>query len=148
MKKTLITLVLLTPLVLSACTNFEAEWDRRLLTKPLDGFDGCWKGQWRSDVNGHDGDLRAIVTRSGDSDYSIRYHALYGPKALPIPFHHALDSVKVEREGEVFNVTGTADLGLFGNYSYDGQCSADIYKSSYISEYDRGIFDLERTGVD
>jgi|TARA_B100000678_G_C18132593_1_gene471343 hypothetical protein len=148
MNRLLVTLGLLAPLALSACSNFAAEWDRRLHTRALDGFDGCWKGQWRSETSGHDGHLRAIVTRSGDSDYSIRYYALYGPKALPIPFEYTLDSVKVEREGDVFKVVGTIDMGLFGKYSYDGKCSGESYKSSYISEYDRGIFDLERTAAD
>ena len=40
MNKLVLTLGLLLPLVLSACSNFEAEWDRRLHTKALDGFDG------------------------------------------------------------------------------------------------------------
>lgn len=147
MKRTLFVFGLLSCLGLSACSNFEAEWDRRLHTMPLDGFDGCWSGEWRSDVNGHNGDLRAIVTRSGDSQYSIRYHALYGPKAFPIPFQYTLDEVKVTVAGETLKVDGSIDLGLFGKYSYAGECVGDIYKSTYISEYDRGIFDLKRTAA-
>ncbi len=148
MNRLLVTLGLLAPRALSACSNFAAEWDRRLHTRALDGFDGCWKGQWRSETSGHDGHLRAIVTRSGDSDYSIRYYALYGSKALPIPFEYTLDSVKVEREGDVFNVVWTIDMGLYRKYSYDGKSTGESYKSSNISEYDRGIFDLERTAAD
>ena len=114
---------------------------------PLDEFDGCWSGEWRSDVNGHNGDLRAIVTRSGDSQYSIRYHALYGPNALPFPYQYTLDEVKVQRKGETIQVDGSADLGLFCKYSFEGKCVGDDYKSTYISEYDRGIFDLKRTAA-
>ncbi len=146
MKRAFPVFALLASLVLGGCSNFDAEWDRRLHTPPLDLFDGCWKGEWRSAVNGHNGDLRAIVTLTGDSNYSIRYHALYGPKALPIPFQYTLDSVEVGREGEVLKIEGAIDMGLFGKYSYDGQCVGDSYKSTYISEYDRGVFDLKRAG--
>mgnify|MGYP006192863441 CR=1 FL=1 len=58
-----------------------------------------------------------------------------------------LDEVKVQRKGETLQVDGSADLGLFGKYSFEGKCVGDDYKSTYISEYDRGIFDLKRTAA-
>ena len=53
----------------------------------------------------------------------------------------------MQRKGETLQVDGSADLGLFGKYSFEGKCVGDDYKSTYISEYDRGIFDLKRTAA-
>ena len=51
-------------LVVTGCSTFPYEW-RQASKKPQPTNDitGRWEGRWLSDVNGHNGRLRCLLTR-------------------------------------------------------------------------------------
>ena len=130
---------------LSNCSiGFHQQWHEAaaLSPKPKDAR-GAWVGTWRSEVSGHHGDLKAVVTaapsESPPHDFNFRYHATYA-KILSGSFtttHHVDDSGKL---------TGSEDLGSFagGVYRYEGMVTPTEFRATYTSAKDHGVFEMKR----
>jgi hypothetical protein len=130
---------------LSSCSiGFNKQWHEAasLLPKPKDAS-GAWVGTWRSEVSGHHGELKAVVTatpsKSAPHDLTFRYRATYA-KILSGSFttiHH------VDGPGKL---TGSEDLGSFagGVYRYEGKVTPTEFKATYTSAKDHGVFEMKR----
>jgi hypothetical protein len=130
--------------LLAGCSSFERDWRAAAaLPAAADPLLGRWEGTWRSEVNGHHGGLRAIITRDAAGVYQARYRATY---ASLFSFEHSLP-MKVEREGGGARFEGSADLGWLagGVYTYAGQAGEGRYTSTYRSKHDHGLFELQRS---
>ena len=135
-------------LVLAGCSSFDRDWEawrgERSASTAAD-WSGCWEGIWHSDVNGHQGSLRCIIT-SGNSGSEARYYATYTWWLFPLTFEYTVP-LEVVREGEAWKSRGSAELGCWvagGLYEYEGRAAGDDYVATYRSDFDRGVFRLKR----
>lgn len=134
---------LLSLLLLCGCSSFNRDWRKAANhSVPPDSIEGRWEGSWISDVNGHNGKLRCLLTHEEDSRYRARFRATYWKVlrfsyAVPLEFHQ-------QDTGWEFN--GEADLGKLagGVYHYEGRASVTNLHSTYRSKYDHGRFELRR----
>ncbi len=131
---------------LGGCSDFDKAWDQAAaLSNPVGDFQGRWEGTWRSEVNGHNGPLRAIVTKKDNGGYQARFHAGYGGF---LTFEHQI-TLDARLEGNFHAFQGSADLGWLagGVFHHTGKANDKLYFSNYKSEEDQGIFELWRPGL-
>jgi len=139
---------------LASCSiGYNRDWkaaaatDATLLPKDLEG---AWTGTWKSNHDGHKGNLRAIVTKlptaAGQPDkYNFRYHATWANILSGIinAEHEAIPAGK-KRDGLV-NLSGEKDLGRLGGvYSFIGTASPTEFKADYKGKLDKGVFEMKR----
>ncbi|MEW6158182.1 MAG: hypothetical protein AB1813_12160 [Verrucomicrobiota bacterium] len=125
------------------CSTFHRDWREAAKTPPPpNDITGRWDGRWISQVNGHNGRLRCLISKTGDGSYSARFHAKY-KKILSFGYTVPL-TAKTESGKWVFE--GQADLGKLagGLYTYKGNASPTEFFSIYDSKYDRGTFEMTR----
>lgn len=129
--------------VVPGCSSFEREWEEAGNSLGIeDALQGRWQGTWKSDVNGHSGSLRCIITKEADGHYKASYHATYG---WNLSFRYAV-SMSMEMEGSGSKFQGSANLGWFagGEYHYEGTSTSDQFTSTYQSKSDHGKFEMVR----
>jgi hypothetical protein len=129
-------------LTLCGCSSFNREWRRTSLPPLPNSVEGRWEGRWLSEVNGHNGTLRCIMTRVNDSEYRARFRATY---ARAFKFSYTVNlEMQPHFDGWEFN--GEANLGKLagGVYYYEGRVSPTNFFSTYRSKYDHGTFELRR----
>lgn len=133
--------VLLSLLLVCGCSSFNHDWRKATPVAP-DSIEGRWEGSWISDVNGHHGKLRCLLTREEDSRYRARFRATYWKVfrfsyAVPLEFHP---------HDTGWELNGEANLGKLagGVYYYEGRASLTNLYSTYRSKYDHGRFELRR----
>jgi len=138
------TALLLMAACLSGCSTFERDW-KRAASAPTGGIAGRWIGRWQSDVNGHNDQLRCLVTPSTNGTYSARYHARYTKWFLRFTFGYTVPLSVATHDGR-FEFTGESNLGWYagGVYRYNGSATATNFTSRYDSKYDRGTFEMKR----
>lgn len=140
---------LLVPLLAAAwitgCSTFEADWEAgaAIPASPPGELIGRWQGTWRSDLNGHHGSLRCILTAQEDGTFKARYHATYGA-ALSFEYEVPMTA---QRQAETWKFQGNADLGWLagGVYHYLGEVCGDHFRSTYTAKRDRGTFEMVRS---
>ena len=136
-------LTILLCVVASGCSTFNRDWNTAAKQPtPLNDIQGRWEGKWLSEVNGHTGKLRCLLTRLDDAQYKARYRATYS-KILRFSYD---TYVTAERTNESFRFHGDTDLGSLagGVYHYDGVVSPTNFFSTYKSKYDHGTFQMTR----
>lgn len=127
----------------SGCCTFERDWKAtQMYAYPSDDISGCWEGTWESHTNGHNGRLRAIITKQGENVYYARFKATYAgvlPFEFEVPMH-------VTEDGGLHSFQGQADLGWLagGIYTYSGQASPGDFSANYCAEKDQGVFVMSR----
>jgi hypothetical protein len=124
------------------CSSFNREWKKSARNSAAtEGLGGRWEGHWMSEVNGHHGKLRCIVTKQPDV-YQARFRAKY-QKILSFGYTVPL---KAERVDDGYKFRGEANLGALagGVYHYDGHADATNFFSTYSSQYDHGNFQMHR----
>lgn len=128
---------------LSGCSSFGREW-RAAARQPAPATDlgGRWEGTWISEVTGHRGRLRAILTPEAPHVWRARFHARY---AGLLSFGYTVSLHTIAANGEV-QFEGKADLGKLagGVYTYAGRANATNFFSTYRSRDDHGRFELCR----
>src|SRR5689334_10561360 len=104
--------------IVPGCTSFNTEWKKAAALPATDGMTGRWEGRWLSDVNGHNGRLRCVVTKQEDGTYQARFHAKY---QSVLSFGYTVP-LKAERTNDTYTFNGEADLGWLagGIYHYAG----------------------------
>ena len=105
-------------------------------------MEGPWEGRWSSEVTHHQGTLRCIIARQTNSLYEARFRATYGHM-----FHFSYRvPLEVQPHFAGWEFNGEADLGKFagGVYYYEGRATPTNLLSTYRSQSDHGIFDLQR----
>ncbi len=134
---------LILTMLATGCSSFNCEWKAATVHAPLDEITGRWEGSWHSDVNGHHGRMRCVVSQSVDNEYRAQYRATYW-KCLRFSY---VAVMRIEmRSGEVREFEGEADLGWWGGgvFRYRGQVTPTNFDSTYDSKYDHGKFQLRR----
>jgi hypothetical protein len=125
---------------LTGCSSFEREW-KQAASAGQSGLAGRWQGTWASDVNGHHGKLRCVVSQIEGPEYRARFRATY---QTVLHFSYNVN-LHVERQGNEFKFQGEADLGLAGGvYHYVGQAEGSNFLSTYSCASDHGTFQMTR----
>ena len=130
-------------LALTGCSTFNKEWKAALATPPpANSIEGPWAGEWRSDRNGHHGDLQCVVSKTSETTYRAYYRAKYW-KILRFSYVATLHGA--ETNGLV-KLKGDADLGKLagGVYRYEATVTPTDFRSTYSSKYDHGKFTMSR----
>ena len=137
------------------CCSFESRWKAAAraeapFTSPSTlpasaGIDGRWEGTWRSEVVGHTGRLRCILTRSGPESWCADFHATFW-KIFSFGYRVTLRGQETPQGG--IALQGDSDLGWLagGNYHYEGTATPDGFACTYTSKYDHGRFDMKPVG--
>lgn len=133
-------------IVASGCSSFNRGWKKAASAPtPTDSIAGRWEGTWRSDVNGHNGGLRCLMTPSTNGLFSARFHATYKLWFLPVSGSYTVP-LSARANGGQWEFVGDADLGWYagGHYRYRGNASDTNFFSTYDSKHDRGVFEMRR----
>ena len=138
--RTLLTLVAL--LGLASCNGaFRKHWKAAVNQPNQPGsITGAWKGTWRSEFNGHTGQLRCVIPEGSLSQRKFHYHATWAKvfsgsmKAV----HH----LRPAPEGTGFSVRH--NLGTFGDFFAEGTITDQKFSARYQAAGDRGVFELKR----
>ena len=124
-----------------ATPAFNREWNSLTSqSSPTNAITGRWEGYWTSPVNMHRGDLRCIVSQLSETEYRFFYRANFW---IFFQGSYSLNQT-VRREGEVFKLSGQADLGLFGTFVTEGEATPNAISSTYRSGSEHGVFKLVR----
>src|SRR5262245_51375048 len=95
-------------LLAGGCSTFDREWSEASKSpQSVTELSGRWQGVWTSDVNGHNGALRCIISPGTNGIYRARFHAKYR-KVLSFGYTVGL---KAERTDTGFIFDGEANLG-------------------------------------
>ena len=104
-------------------------------------LDGCWSGCWRSECNGHDGDLRARICKVDDTHYCAHFSGNFWEI---FPFRYSV-TLTVTHEGDTLKLEGSKNLGpLVGTFCFEGTVTGDEFKATYTARRDRGEFNMTR----
>lgn len=138
---------LLIVLTLTGCSSFNSRWHQvhsQQTPAPPTDLTGAWDGHWRSDVNGHNGRLRAIFTPGEAGTVNARFHAVYWG-VLRFTSIVQLTVTGTGPDG-VQQLEGSADLAGWagGRYEYKGTSTPTTFKCAYRSKYDHGVFEMTR----
>ena len=146
-KSALVVVAIFSAAMLSSCTNFRKVWADEM-AKPAQkrgDLTGPWEGTWRSDVNGHNGKLRCIITKQADGAHEFHYWAQW-QKVLSGSFRQNYEVTENKGKRGTFHFEGERDLGkLGGTFTHKGTATAKTLKATYASEMgDHGVFELSR----
>ena len=125
------------------CSTFNRAWhEAGCQPASTNSIEGRWEGRWISEVNGHNGKLRCLLSRYPNGDYAARFRATY-LKVLRFSYTVTL---KVDQRDDGWNFHGEENLGKLagGIYRYSGQATQTNFHSTYDSKYDRGTFEMHR----
>lgn len=130
-------------LVLGAgCSTFDRDFEVALLHGPYTDFTGPWEGRWKSDVSGHDGKLRCLLSETGVNAYHARFRANWGGIFV---FNQDLP-LKASLEAGGASFTGSVHLPFHGAYDWTGRIVGDTFTAEYRTDKDKGTFSLSRPG--
>lgn len=161
MRSPLLFAAIVVALGLSSCSiGYNREWTKakqEAAAHPPKDMSGPWVGTWRSDKNGHHGDLRCIVSVVGKDGYGegndphrfhigqtnrFHYHATF------MKFLSATYDVthQIFRSHDQFTFSG--DQALYGKgsglYHYEGKATPQTFHATFRSESDHGVFEMKR----
>ena len=131
----------------TGCSSFERDW-RAAGQIPFGtngSITGRWEGTWHSEANGHNDQLRGLMTPLTNGLHSARFHARYKKGIFRFSFSYSVP-LQVRRANDTFQFNGEADLGWLagGTYRYEGSATATNFFSTYRSKYDQGTFQMTR----
>lgn len=136
---------LLALVFLSSCSaGFRREWRSALAAGPQPGVTGAWEGTWKSEVNGHHGRLRAVVSapKNAEGDHEFHYHATWA-KILSGAYR-AKHRVSPIRGGSSLQGSHQMPEWAGGRYTYQGTIQGDSFQARYDCSKDKGIFEMQR----
>jgi hypothetical protein len=137
--------LLLPALLAGGCSTFNRDW-RAAAQQPAPSaaITGRWEGRWRSEVNGHSGKLRCLVSQQDDTHYRADFRATY---QHVLHFSYSVP-LAVEPGPWDYRFSGQENLGKLagGIYRYEGRAAPTNFFSTYRSQYDHGTFELHRPG--
>ncbi len=103
---------------------------------------GNWSGCWRSHCTGHNGRLRAHITRCDACHYECRFTGTFF-KVFPFCYKVTL-TVTGQQDGVVY-FSASKPIPLFGgNFTCCGHATCCEFKATYRSKKDQGVFTMTR----
>jgi hypothetical protein len=143
----LICLSLVWLLPAAGCSGFNREW-RAATARPLPApaIAGPWTGDWRSSVNGHRGQLRALLTPVDEETFQARFRARFWGI---MSYSYSLELTAEPVSPGHWRLKGESDLGWLagGIFQCRGMASADFLQATFDSKRDRGTFILSRPTI-
>jgi hypothetical protein len=130
-------------ILLTGCSTFHRDWEQATHgTANTDSINGAWTGNWHSDVNGHHGSLRCVVTQISPTTFRAHYRAHF----LKVFRYTYLATLNGHETNGTYVLEGTANLGKLagGVYTYKGAATQTNFTSTYASKYDHGSYELKR----
>lgn len=132
--------VLVLLIFVTGCSSFNNEWKQAASTE-ASVLTGRWQGTWVSEVNGHHGKLRCVVSQTTTSEYQANFRATY---QSVFHFSYTVILHAEQKDGEC-NFQGDADLGWAGGiYHYAGRADGSNFVSTYSCASDHGTFQMMR----
>lgn len=94
-------------------------------------------------MNGHEGNLRCLITLKTNATCQARFRATYGKLlrftyTVPLNLHPHFDGWEFDGEENLGRLAG-------GVYFYEGRANATNFFSTYRSKYDHGVFEMRRS---
>ena len=124
--------------------RFHRAWTGYEPSTERDGMVGRWRGEWRSESNGHAGGLRCVMTRCDERHYHAWFYSTYGPFFF---FQHEVRLHAVREADGSLRFSGAQDLGaaIGGVYRYAGTAGPDSFRATFSAENDdHGVFEMTR----
>lgn len=135
-------------LCLANCSAaFNREWKSELASSPkhsASDINGAWTGMWRSDKNGHHGDLRCIVSTSDVKTGASRFHYHATFMKFLSATYDVTHIVKRTKDGYVFSGDQAISGKGSGVYHYEGRVSGGEFHATFRSGSDHGVFEMKR----
>jgi hypothetical protein len=115
----------------------------------VESLSGRWEGRWVSQANGHNDELRALITIADTNHYDVKFHAAY-KQWITIHFGYTVRKETKPGTGGDVLFQGSEDLGRLagGVYTYEGHADRTNFFSTYKSKYDHGTFEMKRPVVE
>ncbi|HEY9170998.1 MAG TPA: hypothetical protein VI136_01805 [Verrucomicrobiae bacterium] len=127
------------------CSTFNRAW-REAEHQPAGAHSlaGRWEGRWLSEVNGHRGKLRCVISHRADGECAAWFRASY---LTVLRFGYTV-KLRVEHRDGAWHFVGEEDLGKLagGVYRYAGWATHTEFHATYDSASDRGTFEMRRPG--
>ncbi len=106
-------------------------------------IEGQWVGTWTTERFGGDrGPLRCTIALQPDGSYLARFRATY--KGF-LPFVYTVTMTGSSQNSHV-SISGSVKLAEWagGQYTFSGSIRGDTFVCEYISDKDKGVFELRR----
>ena len=105
---------------------------------------GSWQGRWYSEGTGHEGPLRATISKIDDEHYQVNFRGRFFKL---VPFRYSV-VLTAKDEGGVVTLSGQSQLGRLvgGTYHYTGTVTDSEFKLGYTSCKHYGTFEMTRCG--
>jgi len=139
--------ICLAAILASCASDYERDFRREATRMPgiARGPEGAWKGEWRSEVNGHHGPLWCMIGESEDGAgfHDFRYRAGWG--VLKFGDYTHRPATRRGKDGSLA-FEGAMDLpGDAGRFDVEGRVTAERFDARFRSERgDRGTMVLTR----
>lgn len=130
-------------LATNGCSTFSREWKTATATPAAQSdITGSWEGKWLSDINGHTGKLRCVMSKKSGDTYEAHFWASFWK------IFHATYKVDLhaQQETDRYRLRGQAELGGLagGTYYYSGYATPTNFFCNYSSKIDHGTFEMTR----
>ena len=133
---------------LSSCSiGYNREWSKakaQASHQPPKDMSGPWLGTWRSDVNGHNGELRCIVTPLAGNAGQERFHYHATFMKILSATYDVTHVVKPVKGGFTFAGDQVLTGAGGGLYHYEGNATPSTFHATFRSEKDHGVFEMKR----
>lgn len=135
---------LMAGVLLASCSGYQRDFRSAVRAhQKSTSPEGPWKGEWKSEVNGHHGPLWCLVSKEPQSDvWKFRYRAGWGVLQFGGYTHRI--TARLMKNGSL-PVKGKMTLpNNFGTYSVEGQLTDQRFTLDYKGNGDRGTMVLTR----
>ena len=133
--------------ILAALFNSRAEFVRaweayRPAVNTATSVQSRWVGEWVSNVSGHHGELKCILTIVRPGELEARFLGTFR-RIFRVAYAVHLNAKDIP---EGFQLKGQNDLGSLagGIYQYEGEVTVAEFKCTYRSDHDHGVFRMKR----
>jgi hypothetical protein len=111
--------------------------------EPPDPLIGRWEGMWDSDGIHGSGELVSVIRRQGEGEYLATFRAKFGGGLFSMTQRDVTLHVTGRSHRRV-EFEGQKDLGFMngGVYTYTGSVEDGVFKASYESSFDTGMFTM------
>ncbi len=130
---------------LVSCSSYQRDFREAVKSYGVGtaSVEGPWKGEWKSEVNGHHGPLWCMIDRDRkDPDlWKFRYRAGWGV----FQFGDYVHEVRGKEKGGVLWLDDEMTLPKgFGTYRVKGSLTAGKFETRFEGNGDRGVMVLRR----